>query len=301
MTVSVSVSVPCDDCRAGVPPAHQSPRRSASRRTPDPRLQRDSPIALPESAPSNDVWARNASRSGTVRHPKIGLRRHVRSRPIPRSFEARRQGASRNTRKTTPHRGAGSVFVQERPPGNASPRAQNADRAPPGGAMRSAVPAKREAAGVPSAWSQPSQSTHARPRRWCDAGSPGRPSVPAAQKAGAEGMVRNNGSDRDRGRIRIRGRWDQPASVHHHRRRDAGATNISAPLAAPASRGRWNQPASALPREARCGPLSRLRGRPPARHRRGPSLSINPRATTPMVRRWVAGTPKRPGGSEGRC
>ncbi len=32
----------------------------------------------------------------------------------------------------------------------------NADRAPPGGAMRSALPATREAAGAPSAWSQPS-------------------------------------------------------------------------------------------------------------------------------------------------
>ncbi len=35
-----------------------------------------------------------------------------------------------------------------------------------------------------SAWSQPSQSTHARPRRWCDAGSPGRQCVLADQKAG---------------------------------------------------------------------------------------------------------------------
>ncbi len=30
------------------------------------------------------------------------------------------------------------------------------------------------------------------------------------------------------------------------------------------------------------------------------ALSINPRATTPMVRRWVAETPKRPGDPEGR-
>ncbi len=59
-------------------------------------------------------------------------------------------------------------------------------RAPTGSAMRSAAPATRQAAGAPSAWSQPSQSTHARPRRWCDAGSPGRQCVPEAQKAGAE-------------------------------------------------------------------------------------------------------------------
>jgi len=48
----------------------------------------------------------------------------------------------------------------------------------------SALPATRQAAGVPSAWSQPFQSTHARPRRWRDAGPLGRPSVTADQKAG---------------------------------------------------------------------------------------------------------------------
>ncbi len=47
---------------------------------------------------------------------------------------------------------------------------------------------------------------------------------------------------------RIRERQNQPASVHHHRRRDAGATNIATPFASPTSRGRWNQPASAPPR-----------------------------------------------------
>jgi len=31
------------------------------------------------------------------------------------------------------------------------------------------------------------------------------------------------------------------------------------------------------------------------------ALPINPRATTPMVRRWVAGTPTRHSGPEGRC
>ncbi len=56
------------------------------------------------------------------------------------------------------------------------------------------LPATRQAAGAPSAWSQPFQSTHARPRRWCDAGPPGRQSVTAAQKAGAEGRVRNHSS-----------------------------------------------------------------------------------------------------------
>ncbi len=47
--------------------------------------------------------------------------------------------------------------------------------------MRSFVPATREAAGVPSAWSQPLNPPPERPRRWDDAGSP-----KADQKAGAE-------------------------------------------------------------------------------------------------------------------
>ncbi len=37
-------------------------------------------------------------------------------------------------------------------------------------------------------------ASHARPRRWCDAGAPGRIGVTAAQKAGAEGMARNHSS-----------------------------------------------------------------------------------------------------------
>ena len=38
--VSSTQNHDCDDCRAGVPPAHQSPRRSASRSTPFPRRSR---------------------------------------------------------------------------------------------------------------------------------------------------------------------------------------------------------------------------------------------------------------------
>ncbi len=75
---------------------------------------------------------------------------------------------------------AGTTSRQSGPPRT------NADRAPPGRAMRAALPATRQAAGAPSAWSQPSQSSNARPRRWRDAGSPGRQSVTAAQKAGIE-------------------------------------------------------------------------------------------------------------------
>ena len=54
------------------------------------------------------------------------------------------------------------------------------------GGPRPTLRSQRQAAGVPSAWSQPFQSTHERPRRWCDAGSLGRISVTAAQKAGVE-------------------------------------------------------------------------------------------------------------------
>ncbi len=109
-----------------------------------------------------------------------------------------------DTRKTAPHRGAGYAIVLEPPPGSVPRPAQWRYRAPSGSAMHSAVPATRKAAGAPSAWSQPSQSTHARPRRWCDAGPPGRQSVTAAQKAGVEGMVRNHSSALTRTRTRNR-------------------------------------------------------------------------------------------------
>ncbi len=77
-------------------------------------------------------------------------------------------------------------------------------RAPPGGATRSTLPAQRQAAGAPSAWSQPFQSIHERPRRWCDAGPPGRQSGPAAQKAGVEVADGRGRAHRAQTRIRIR-------------------------------------------------------------------------------------------------
>ncbi len=94
-----------------------------------------------------------------------------------------------DTRKSTPHRGAGYAIVLESPSGSAPRLAQWRYRAPSGSASRSFFPATRKAAGAPSAWSQPPQSTHARPRRWCDAGSPGRQCVTAAQKAGDAGAA----------------------------------------------------------------------------------------------------------------
>ena len=69
--------------------------------------------------------------------------------------------------------------------------------------MRSALPATRQAAGVPSAWSQPFPISHARPRRWCDAGSLGRQSVTAAQKAGDEGRVRDSVRNQGQGQRQV--------------------------------------------------------------------------------------------------
>ncbi len=58
-------------------------------------------------------------------------------------------------------------------------------------------------------------------------------------------------------------------------------------------------PGSLGKRDAVCSPGNE------AGHRRTigvvAALPINPHATTPMARRWVAGTPMRPGGPEGRC
>ncbi len=60
------------------------------------------------------------------------------------------------TRKTAPHRGAGHGFVPDERHSDVSRPAQGPCRAPSGSALRSAAPATKQAAGVPSAWSQPS-------------------------------------------------------------------------------------------------------------------------------------------------
>jgi hypothetical protein len=86
--------------------------------------------ALRECPLKRGLGQKRAAFGGAL-HPKIGLRRHVRSRPtphtlqanIPRSFGARGQGASW-TRGPRLHRGAGSAFVPERPLGDASRSAQ---------------------------------------------------------------------------------------------------------------------------------------------------------------------------------
>ncbi len=91
-------------------------------------------------------------------------------------------------------------------------------------------------------------------------------------------------------------RWNQPASVHHHRRRDAGATSIAAPFVAPPSRdgtphryttiagGRRRSASQPSPSRARNQPAYGTRaGTPPLQRpgaiccrpgRRGPRKSV---------------------------
>ena len=137
-------------------------------------------------------------------------------------------------------------------------------------------------------------------RRWVA----GRIGVTATQKAGAEGMVRNNGSDRDRGRIRIVSVSVGDRTNLHRYTTIAGGTPALQTSQRPLSRPRFaddrTNPHRHSPgtRDAVC-----CSGYEAGRRRAigvVAALPINPRATTPMVRRWVAGTPKRHVGPEGR-
>ncbi len=156
----------------------------------------------------------------------------------------------------------------------------------------------------------------ARPRRWCDAGPPGRQSVTAAQKAGAVGMVRNNGSDRDRGRVHIRKRIEPtrvgtPPSPAGRRRvasdrsdplvgrrvRHCAGTAIRLRHRAPHNR-RYRAPSGTRDCRSDLPATRQAAGAPSAGSQ---PFHINLRAT----RRWCdagpLGTPKRHGGPEGRC
>ncbi len=264
-----------------------------------------------------------------VRVPEIRSHDPEDSR-LPNPFLAQVRGNQRasqplhNTRNTPPHRGAGHAIVPERTPGAASRCAQWRCRAPPGSAMRSAFPATRQAAGARSVRSQPFRrpsrdradratlGRQRRPRRPVPieprgpaAGNPTKPDRPALSRIrptvfnvsdGQAGSpppqcppnlvwTRNRGRPRAREKPRPIGVPGTPLCWNHH----------PAPPRAP------HNGATGLPREARCGLFFRLRGRPPAYHRRGRSPPRLPRATTPMVRRWVAGTPMRHGDPEGRC
>ncbi len=234
--------------------------------------------------------------------------------------------ADQATRKTAPHRGAGHGFVPDEPHGGASRSAQGPCRAPPGRAMRSALPATRQAAGAPSAWSQPPQSTYARPRRWCDAGSPGRQCVTAAQKAGANrtpqpGIPPSPTVPHSLG-------YAQPASTSLTDRLEARPHNVRQAWCGPGTKADQatrktaphrgaghgfvpDEPHGGASRSAqgpcRAPPGRAMRSALPATRQAAGAPSawsqpspVNPRATTPMVRRWVAGTPMRHGGPEGR-
>mgnify|MGYP001816970180 FL=1 len=105
-----------------------------------------------------------------------------------------------------------------------------------------------------------------------------------------------------RPRCRAGARRSLPAIPHHLRARGllalTGACRVRhcACDAFPAtSHARHNADTGQPPRYTAPVGLSRPRGRPPASHRRGRSLSIRLRATAPMGRRWTTG-----GGPEGR-
>ncbi len=125
---------------------------------------------------------------------------------------------------------------------------------------------RRRAIGVVAAL----PATSARPRRWCDAGPPGRQSVTASQKAGVKdrvrGSVRNQGQSSGSDRSR-----PGPAEIRVHR----GAGFDIVPERPPGFAALPAQCHAGLPRGARCGLLFRPRGRPPALEQRGRSPSIH--------------------------
>ena len=110
------------------------------------------------------------------------------------------------TRTSPPPGVPGLTLCRIHHPVGASRSAQCQTGHSSGSAIRSALPATREAAGVPSAWSQPSQSTHERPRRWCDAGSLGRQSVSGTRRPAPRTGPGTATSDRGRGSSSVRDR-----------------------------------------------------------------------------------------------
>ncbi len=150
----------CDGCRAGVPPAHQSPRRSASRRTPVQRRSR-----LPrEMVPglSNQLLC-NLDLT-KVRVPEIRSRDPEGSR-LPNRYLAEVRGKQRvsqpvhDTRKAAipsgcrvRHCAGTTTRLRARAPHN------GATGLPREARCGLALPATRQAAGAPSAWSQPPHS-----------------------------------------------------------------------------------------------------------------------------------------------
>ncbi len=118
-----------------------------------------------------------------------------------------------------PQRGAGYAIVPDRPSGAAAPPAQWRYRAPSGSAMRSAVPVRSEAAGVPSAWSQPSplypRATTSMVRRWAAEGGP--------EGRGSENRVREPYTTPQR---RVAISFPTPPRARHSRRRRSGPRTV---------------------------------------------------------------------------
>ncbi len=293
---AMTASLPATREAAGVPSAWSQPLQSTHAR---PRRWCDAgPPGRQSVTAAQKAGAEGRTRdsirgSGSVR---IRTRDRCRSEHVERA----------------PQRGAGHAIVPDRPPGTAAHPAQWRCRAPSGSAMTASLPARREAAGVPSAWSQPLQSTHARPRRWCDAGPPGRQSVTAAQKAGAKkpwpspGRAGSSDPDTPAASVRHAGWKPVPTDAKLLEHVESGATTgcrarycagstprhcgASRTMALPGSLGERDDGISSGDEEGRRRTIGVVA-----------ALPTNPRATTPMVRRWAAGTPMRHGGPEGRC
>ncbi len=243
-------------------------------------------------------------------------------------------------------RGAGYVIVLEPPSCAAARCAQWRYRAPSGTRWRSALPATRQAAGVPSAWSQPFQYNPRATTPMVRRRAAGPHGATAAQKAGAEGRFRNSGPE-GRGRrstssktavtagnpagpnLPALSRNAQPTSTISDGQAGSPPHNVRPTWCGSANRSRQGQAENSPQRGAgyvivlrthHPAPLTRcaqwrypapsgsaMRSALPA-HKAGrrriigvvAALSINQRATTPMVRRWAAGTHWHHSGPEGR-
>ncbi len=162
--------------------------------------------------------------------------------------------------------------------------------------MRSSAPATRQAAGAPSAWSQPFKSTHKRPRRWCDAGSLGRQGVTADQKAGDEGSVRDSGKIQRQGQ---RPRQKPPGHAENPPHRGAGHGFVPEGPRGDASRsaqGPCRAPAESATRSAL--PATRQAAGAPSAWSQPFKSTHSDHADGATL---AAGTPQRHSGPEGRC
>ncbi len=188
------------------PLAHRLRLSQGSRHTPSApcRTNRNQRFA---SRPSSPTLRRSTGHDMEIAQPKT-VRRYPGSLP--------------GEWNTPPQRGAGHGFVPEKPYGDASRSAQGPCRAPSGSAMRSALPATRQAAGAPSAWSQPSPQP---PRDHADGATLGRRDARASRRprrpesrTGSGAAVRNQRTEAAAGDRSRPG----PAEIRVHRRAEHG-------------------------------------------------------------------------------